>query len=195
MDSCWTDSFSLRESLPDLYLLQTQGSGHFWELPTKDKGKPTIQNLTFFPPSLSSHCGISLSAWRVKHNLFLATDTVVSHYRLRSEVKIQWPLLSNSLRRLGSEDGSHRVGLTIQLCTASHILFLRWWLTPAAAALHILLINWRGNIPVPDIISFTAAIITEGNITLRQDLLCVQKEGRTEQIGHKLPGRFQQKEQ
>lgn len=193
MDSCWTDSFSLRESLPDLSLLQTQGSGHFWELITKDKGKPTIQNLTFFPLSVLTLRHLTLLG--ESNNPFLATDTVVSHYRLRSEVKIKWPLLSNSLRRLGSEDGSHRAGLTIQLCTASHILFLRWWLTPAAAALHILLINWRGNIPVPDIISFTAAIITEGNITLRQDLLCVQKEGRTEQIGHKLPGRFQQKEQ
>lgn len=52
VDSCWTDSFSLRESLPDLSLLQTQGSVHFWELITKDKGKPTIQNLTFFPLSV-----------------------------------------------------------------------------------------------------------------------------------------------
>lgn len=60
--------------------------------------------------------------------------------------------------------------------------FLRQWPTPAAAALHILLINWRGNIPVPDIVCFTAAIVIEGNIAPRRDLFCVQEEWRTNKI-------------
>lgn len=45
---------------------------------------------------LPAHWGISLSAWRVKHNLVLATGTILWCYRLRSEVKIQWPQLPNS---------------------------------------------------------------------------------------------------
>lgn len=75
---------------------------------------------------------------------------------------------------LGSHPGEH--------CKPDH--FLRQGLTPAAAAaLHILLVDWRGNIPVPDAICFTAAIVLEGDIALRRDLLCVQEGEQTSYQG------------